>query len=219
MKKDGFMHYVTLNAQIIRLANEDPNYMAILNKSKNSIDGRVPLYFFKKLRRNVQIEQVSGSRELNRVVDYVIANNCRIFFIGASNSANENICNYINENTGSNLASYYPNAVIKLPISTNDNISILESIIEFKPNIIVASLGAPKQEYWINSLRDSFEEIGVDAAYGLGGSVEMFANPRMLAPNWVSRFGLESFWRLIAEPLSLKRYQRILYSFGFLRYL
>ncbi|MCM8756428.1 MAG: WecB/TagA/CpsF family glycosyltransferase, partial [Candidatus Omnitrophica bacterium] len=50
-------------------------------------------------------------------------------------------------------------------------------------------------------------KMNVPVSIGVGGTFDIIAGKCKLAPNWISRLGLEWFYRLIQEPKRLwKRY-------------
>ena len=70
---------------------------------------------------------------------------------------------------------------------------------------VAVALGAPKQERWILANRDQLPEVRV--FFGIGATVDFEAGLVPRAPTWMSRNGLEWFWRLAREPRRLwKRY-------------
>ena len=70
---------------------------------------------------------------------------------------------------------------------------------------MAVALGAPKQERWILANRDQLPEVRV--FFGIGATVDFEAGLVPRAPTWMSRNGLEWFWRLAREPRRLwKRY-------------
>lgn len=79
---------------------------------------------------------------------------------------------------------------------------IVEAVRDARPDVVVVSLGAPKQERWILS-----ERTRVDAAVflGAGGTLDLLAGVRKRAPRLFQRFGLEWLWRMIQEPARLGR--------------
>lgn len=70
-------------------------------------------------------------------------------------------------------------------------------------NLVLVSLGCPKQEKW---MAEHSRRINA-ALLGLGGAFPVFAGMRSRAPEWMQHSGLEWLYRLIQEPgRMLKRY-------------
>ena len=77
----NFSQIVTLNAQIITLANENSEYLKILNKSFNCIDGQVPFLIYKFLNDKIKhIEKISGSVVIYDLFKRAAEKKLKIFF-------------------------------------------------------------------------------------------------------------------------------------------
>jgi N-acetylglucosaminyldiphosphoundecaprenol N-acetyl-beta-D-mannosaminyltransferase len=79
---------------------------------------------------------------------------------------------------------------------------IIERIQKAKPHILLAALGAPKQEIFAFEQRKLLKPAVV---VGVGASLDFVAGVRKRAPRWISKIGLEWFYRLIQEPRRLAR--------------
>lgn len=81
---------------------------------------------------------------------------------------------------------------------------VRNSISAVSPDIVLTCFGCPKQEKWI------YENYrGIDARVFLcaGATVDFLAGNVRRAPAWISRIGLEWFYRFLKEPKRLfKRY-------------
>lgn len=70
-------------------------------------------------------------------------------------------------------------------------------------NIVLVSLGCPKQERWMAAMKGSVKAIML----GLGGAFLLFADKDTRAPKWMRDLSLEWLYRLALEPGRLwKRY-------------
>ena len=77
-------------------------------------------------------------------------------------------------------------------------------IIEKSPQILIVSLGCPKQELFIYHNR---KILNVPISLGLGASLDFEAGNIKRAPKWMSDYGLEWFYRITQDPKRLiKRY-------------
>ena len=81
----------------------------------------------------------------------------------------------------------------------------IESLIqESNSHILIIGLGCPKQEKIAYYFRD---RLGVPVSLGLGASIDFEAGKVKRCPKWMSRCGLEWFYRLMKEPKRMyKRY-------------
>jgi exopolysaccharide biosynthesis WecB/TagA/CpsF family protein len=80
----------------------------------------------------------------------------------------------------------------------------IKAINARKPDILVLSLGSPKQEKFLYKYKDQME-FGV--ALPVGAAVDFEAGNVNRAPKWMRSIGLEWFYRFLQEPGRLfKRY-------------
>lgn len=81
---------------------------------------------------------------------------------------------------------------------------VIDRINKFKPQLIFVAFGNPKQEIWIHK---HISELKMGGAMCVGGAFRYLAGFAKLPPKWMSKIGLEWFWRGLTEP---KRIVRIL---------
>jgi N-acetylglucosaminyldiphosphoundecaprenol N-acetyl-beta-D-mannosaminyltransferase len=99
----------------------------------------------------------------------------------------------------------FDNTGIPYDLEHNDQENdIIEALKNDQPIMVFVALGAPKQEFWINRMKDPFPNISFMA---IGGTLDTFSGTKPLPPAWLSAFGLEWLFRLVLEP---KRIGRIL---------
>ena len=79
---------------------------------------------------------------------------------------------------------------------------IVERIRAASPDIVLVALGAPKQEIWIDEVRDTLRPA---VLLGVGASLDFVAGTAVRAPRWMSNAGLEWLFRLNSEPRRLLR--------------
>lgn len=83
--------------------------------------------------------------------------------------------------------------------------AVVRDIAASGAQILLVSLGCPKQERWMLTHRDRLPCVML----GVGGAFGMLAGDVRVAPRWVQRAGLEWLLRLAAEPRRLwRRYAR-----------
>lgn len=70
------------------------------------------------------------------------------------------------------------------------------------PHLVLAALGAPKQEKWIHRCAARIQPA---VALGIGASLDFVAGRAARAPAWMSRAGLEWLHRMAQDPRRLAR--------------
>src|SRR5512140_1111690 len=79
---------------------------------------------------------------------------------------------------------------------------VVDLIRHSQPNILFVCFGMPLQEHWT---RRNFERLTANVMLFGGSTIEYAAGRKTLAPAWMSRHGLEWFFRLLQEPRRLWR--------------
>ncbi|MBW0014557.1 WecB/TagA/CpsF family glycosyltransferase [Mycobacterium sp.] len=71
-----------------------------------------------------------------------------------------------------------------------------------RTDILVVSLGKPRQEHWVDQYGPA---TGAKIFLAFGGAIDFVAGRTRRAPDWVQKAGLEWLYRLIKEPRRLAR--------------
>ena len=208
---------VTLNAQIICLANTNKELYDFVNSNYATIDGQVPLKTARlKNRKFKKVEKLSGSEIVYDFFEYAKKNNLKFFFLGGKEDSNKRAVENVREKYGIQVDGFSPEYE-NYTFSEKFVNSCKKHIEKFKPDIIFVGFGAPKQEFFMRDNLDFLTECGVKYAVGSGGTVDFVAGTIKRAPKWVSKLGLEGFYRLFKE-FNKARWKRLINSFKFFRY-
>lgn len=210
-----FTSVATINAQYIVEYSRCPKLRTLVNRSRNTIDGAVPL-MLKQLCSVYwrEFSRLSGSRLIFSLSNNLAKNGGSVFLVGAESTSNKGACDFLNEKYGLRVAGYSPS--FGADPSTLDPV-LVQELTDFRPTLVFVGLGILKQEQWIDTYRGKLEELGVSMAIGCGGAIDMASGRFKVAPSGLSRLGLESIYRLMNQP-SWLRFSRILLSFGFLKF-
>ncbi|MCQ2596891.1 MAG: WecB/TagA/CpsF family glycosyltransferase [Treponema sp.] len=208
----------TVNAQFIVLANTNKRYMDYINSNYSTFDGEVPLKEARKFDKAfIEAEKLPGSEIVYDFAQFAKENNLKTFYLGGYEDSNAEAVKVIREKYGVEIEGYSPKYE-PYPFSENFLKECNRRIEAFKPDIIFVGFGAPKQEYYIEENKDSLNSLGVKYIIGSGGTFEFVSGKIKRSPKWVSKIGLEGFYRLLQE-FNLNRIKRILYSFKFYKYI
>lgn len=89
-----------------------------------------------------------------------------------------------------------------VPADGSGDAPALAKLVAAKPQLVIVSLGAPKQELFIQRNAAALRPA---VSLGLGASLEFYVGAARRAPRWMQRSGLEWLYRLIREPRRLAR--------------
>lgn len=86
---------------------------------------------------------------------------------------------------------------------TSDPVETAREIQRLQPDIVLAALGIPRQEYF---LEDCFAKAHKGIYMGVGGSLDVLSGCKKRAPQIFIRLNLEWLYRIVREPRRLKRF-------------
>ena len=210
---------VTLNAQIICLANTNKELYDFVNSNYATIDGQVPLKLGKIFKRKQlkNVEKLSGSEIIYDFIDLAKKKNLKLFFLGGKEDSNKQAVINVKEKYGIKVDGFSPEYE-NYPFSKKFVDSCFEVMDKFKPDIVFVGFGAPKQEFFMRDNMDRLKKCGVKYAVGSGGTVDFVSGKVKRAPKWISKLGLEGFYRLFKE-FNKARFTRLVNSFKFIKYI
>ncbi|MBP1762012.1 MAG: N-acetylmannosaminyltransferase [Firmicutes bacterium] len=191
-------HVITLNAEIVYQAQNDPELLRIINSADLvTPDGIGIVWAGRRLGYPFE-ERVSGIDLLYLICGQASQENWKIYFLGsAPGIADEAARQLTQKYPGINICGTHNGY-----FSEEQLPSIIEEIKALQPDILFVALGAPGQEYWINKFRQS---LMVPVAIGVGGSFDVIAGVKSRAPEWMIKANLEWLYRLLKEPSRFKR--------------
>lgn len=191
-------HIITLNAEIVYQAQENPDLLNIINAADLvTPDGIGIVWAGRKLGYPFQ-QRVTGIDLLYLLCAEAVKENWKIYLLGAAPG--------VAEEAGRKLCSTYQGLQIcgchDGYFSDQDADEVIAGIQSKKPDILFVALGAPKQEFWIKQHKQA---LNVPVSIGVGGSFDVVAGIKERAPEWMIKANLEWLYRLLKEP---SRFQR-----------
>lgn len=196
-KKD-ICHVITLNAEIVYKAQNNQQLLQIINGADLvTPDGIGIVWAGRRLGYDFK-ERVSGIDLLMHLCEAAPARGWRIYLLGSAPG--------IANAAAQRLIERFPGLVIcgiHHGYFNNDDIpALLADISQSYPDILLVSLGAPKQELWINTYK---YDLAIPVSIGVGGSLDVIAGIKQRAPGWMIKMNLEWLYRLLAEPSRWRR--------------
>ncbi len=187
-------------AHLIVMADEDKRIKEIYGQSEIlTIDSFVVYYAAKILGKPVK-EPVSFARLMFKFLEVAQAKRYRLYFLGATEE--------VVRLTVSNLQKQYPGINIvgwhNGYFDLDNDAKLVEQIKRSNPDVLFVAMSSPLKEFFIHK---NWQHFASTICLGVGGSFDIIAGKCNLAPAWISRLGLEWFYRLAQEPRRLwKRY-------------
>ena len=196
---------VTVNPEFILAAKSNDLFRRIINNaSLSTIDGTGLIHALKFMGDKASMdERVTGNKIIRKLIDLAIATDSKILFCLYSEGLTKA------EQLKNALEKKYPK--LQFEISDEKNSVIVANMTE--PQIIMATMGAPKQDLWLYENLTNMPSVRI--AVGVGGAVDFLSGAIRRAPKIMRTMGLEWFWRLYLQPRRFKRIYRSIFVFYF----
>ena len=202
-------YVVTANVDFVVQAQTDLELHRILLDADVVICDGTPLVWASRLLGNPLPERVAGADLVPRLVHMAADKGYRLFILGATpESASKAVENLRREFPALIIDHYSPRF---RPLLEMEHPEIERRIREVRPDVLLVSLGCPKQEKWIAM---HYRSLGVPVSIGVGATVDFLAGAVRRAPRWMQHSGTEWIFRLLQEPRRLfARYAKDLWIF------
>lgn len=147
-------------------------------------------------------ERITGLDVLPRIFPFAASRNFTVFLLGASPGVADQLKGVMEEkHPGVKIVGTFV-PPFRAVFSKEENEAMIEAINAVKPDILLVSLTAPKQDIWI---ADNLQNLDTHVAIGIGGAFEVAAGMIQRAPVWMQKSGLEWFYRFLQEPKRMFR--------------
>jgi N-acetylglucosaminyldiphosphoundecaprenol N-acetyl-beta-D-mannosaminyltransferase len=208
LKKKGKMFIATLNPEIVYEASRNKNLEIALRKATHKVVDGVGLAWAINFLSGETTELIKGRELMEKIFELCDENNSKVFLLGSTDEVLDLSVRKIEKlyhnisvraKTGGKFDKEGKAAGEK---ALNQEKEAIGEINEFKPDVLLVALGAPKQEIWLS---EHLDDLGVNVAMVVGGSLDVFSGKLSKPPRWMSKWGIEWLWRLIQEPRRIKR--------------
>lgn len=200
----GFV--VTPNVEHLVKLQTDTDFLKVYNIAQYRVCDSKILYYVSKILNNPIKEKISGSDLFPAFCEYNKDNeNVKLFLLGAEAGVARKAQININQKVGRQIVIDTYSPAFGFENDRSECEKIIERINQSGATALAVGLGAPKQEKWIAKYKNKLTNIKVFLAIGAAIDFEAGYKPR--SPKWMSKVGLEWFFRLACEPQRLwKRY-------------
>ncbi|MCD7879104.1 MAG: WecB/TagA/CpsF family glycosyltransferase [Candidatus Gastranaerophilales bacterium] len=207
IKSKRSMHIITINPEIIAMAQNEPAYSEIIKNADLIVPDGSGIKLALKLK-GIKQEQIPGIELAKSVIAECCEQNLSIAMVGAKEDVINKACK--------NLKSEYANLNIVYShngyFDDNNKQEIINNLKNSNANFVLAAMGAPKQEFFI---KECMQEMKNTVFIGVGGSFDIWAGEVERAPLIFRKFGCEWLYRTINQPQRFRRIYKTLPSFLF----
>ena len=147
-------------------------------------------------------ERITGLDVLPRIFPFASWHEFTLFLLGASPGVAETLKTVMEaKHPGVKIVGIFV-PPFRAVFSAAENAEMIEAINAAKPDMLLVSLTAPKQDIWI---AENLEKLDTHVAIGIGGAFEVAAGMIQRAPLWMQKSGLEWLYRFLQEPKRMFR--------------
>lgn len=209
----SFHHVVTLNPEMIMMAEQDDKFSRAMEKADLRVPDGAGLVWARWYLRSQYwplwpsllaflwqtVERVTGVDAVEELAHLCHEQKKLIYLLGGTKQQVAK--------TAQLLLKRFPG--LKIATAPEHEYSVMgpkhivEDIKRNNPAVLLVAYGAPKQTLWIENMREQL--MGVSVAVGVGGAFAMLSESLPRAPYFLRRLNLEWFWRLYLEPGRIHR--------------
>lgn len=205
-EKQG-MQIVTINPEMIELANKSKAFSSILKKADMVVPDGSGIKLALKLQ-GIKQEQIPGIDLAHELINSCEMFNYPIALIGAKENVIQTTVKRLKSEFEGIDICYYKNGYFT---STKED-EIIKALADSEPKLVLVALGAPKQEIFISKCRKLMPE---SVFIGVGGSFDVWAGEVERAPEFFRIMGCEWLYRTYKQPERIKRIYKTLPMFLF----
>jgi N-acetylglucosaminyldiphosphoundecaprenol N-acetyl-beta-D-mannosaminyltransferase len=187
------------SVDFVMKAKRDATFKRELWRADLVVADGVPIVWAATLLGEPLCGRVSGTELVWRCAEISAELGCAVALIGAKPG--------VAPRAAQKMSERYPHAKLHAiptpsPLGPEDNAELIETIKAMEAKIVLAALGAPRQERWVQSyLSACTASVGI----GVGSAFDIICGDMPRAPRWMQDHGLEWLQRLLLEPRRLGR--------------
>lgn len=202
LEADNYSMVFTPNSEILMEAVKDRELEGVLNSGRLVVPDGIGVVIASRFYGTPVKERVAGLDLMMRLMGTADSAGKSVYLLGGKEGVAEDAAIKLTERyRGLKIAGTRNGYFVE-----DEEEKIINEINISNADILLAALGAPKQEKFIYKYRD---RLKVRIAMGVGGSLDVLAGRVKRAPEFYQKAGLEWFYRLVKEPRRIARVVKI----------
>lgn len=194
---DGFMQIVTINPEMIELAQKDKDFTDVLKSAELVVPDGVGVKIALMLH-GIKQEQIPGCEFSKSLIEKASQNGESIALLGAKQEILDLCIQKLSDEFLNLKIAYSRNGYF----AKDEEEQIIEDIKNSGAKYLFVALGAPKQEFFIKKCKEKGCNV---KAVGVGGSFDVWSGLTQRAPVIWQKLALEWLYRTIKQPERFKR--------------
>jgi N-acetylglucosaminyldiphosphoundecaprenol N-acetyl-beta-D-mannosaminyltransferase len=194
----GGHHLVaTVNPEFIMRANRDDAFARVLDSADLCLADGAGVVWAARRQGCKMSGPVTGTDMILPLAGMCAARGFRLFLLGAAPGVAVELA--------SKLRAEHPRLEVAAHAGSPDRAGddeALNLIRAHRTQVLLVAFGAPKQELWIDRLKD---RLDIAVGIGVGGAFDYLTGRVRRAPRWMRKAGLEWLFRLAHQPWRARR--------------
>ncbi len=193
----------TFNLDFLRISEKNKDFLHICKNSLWNLPDGIGITYLIRLKYKIKIKRITGNDIFPILLKLANKQLLNVALIGSSEEALIKVREIINRKYG-NLKDRLLTSSPPINFEEDEKINreVVQEIITFKPDIVFAALGCPRQELWLWQNMGQFKsKINI----GVGAVFDYYSGTKKRSPNLLQKLSLEWLWRLACEPRRLLR--------------
>lgn len=180
-------------------ARRDPEFASLLRTFELVIADGVPITWAASLLGTPLEGRVSGTDMAWHMAEISARTGAGVAMVGAAPG--------VAHRAAQRMREAFPGARLHpiptpMKLDAQANREICARIRDLGVKIVLAALGAPRQERWIT---ENMDDTGATVGSGIGSAFDIISGDKPRAPNWMADNGLEWLHRMLQDPKRLGR--------------
>jgi N-acetylglucosaminyldiphosphoundecaprenol N-acetyl-beta-D-mannosaminyltransferase len=196
--ESGRHHLVaTVNPEFVMRAQDDREFARVLESADLCLpDGMGVVWAARRQGCSIS-EPVPGVDLIPPLAAMCARRGFRLFLLGAEAGVAADLASRLRgEHPALQVASHPGSAD---PSSDTETLTLIRA---HQTQVLLVAFGAPKQELWIDRLKD---QLNASVAIGVGGAFDYLTGRVPRAPVWMRKAGFEWLHRLVRQPWRARR--------------
>lgn len=191
----------TFNLDFLRITEQDNDFMNVCKNSLWNLPDGNGITSLIRLKYKKKIQRITGNDIFPILLKIANDNKYRIALIGST----DDVLEIVREKLEKNYNKMIDNLLLLSPPINfekvhHKNDEIVNKIIFFQPDIVLAAMGCPRQEIWLSNHMDKFNS---KINLGVGAVFDYYSGIKRRSPLTFQKLGMEWIWRLVNEPKRL----------------
>lgn len=195
-------HVITPNVdQIVRI-EKDPYFREICEHAELLLADGHPLLWIARWYGTPIKEKISGSDLVPYLCEIAAEKGYSIFLLGAAPGVAQKAADKLRESLpGLKVAGVY-SPPLGFEKDEAEKKKINRMLLDSHADMLFVGMGVPKQDIFIY---ENMEKYRIPMSFSIGGTIDFIAGEQKRAPKWMSKIGIEWFYRLCKSPKRMFR--------------